>query len=61
MCELISEIGRILHIKMYFLTEVVIFDYSKTNNAVTQSEYKIMVSMKLFELVRAGALRLERG
>jgi len=46
---------------MSFLIEVVIFDYFKGNNAVIRSHYGIMIYMKLFELVRAGALRLERG
>jgi len=46
---------------MSFLIEVGIFDYFKDNNAVIRSHYGIMVYMKLFELVRAGAVRLERG
>ena len=60
-CELISERGRILKVKMSFLIKVVISGYLKNNNALIQSDYRTMVYMKLFELSRTAALRLERG
>jgi len=59
-CELISGSGRILHIKMLFLIEVAIFSCFKTNKAVIRSHYGIMMFMKLFELVRAGALTFKK-
>lgn len=60
-CELIYKSGRVLNVKMSFLIKVVSFGYLKSNNAVIQSDYRTMVYMKLFELARTGAVRLERG